>query len=150
MKTRIKLIVLALLASFQLFNCSNDDETNDLTQLLNPPSWIRGTWLQTDIGSQGFSTEFVFTENNVKHLVDGDVLDDFGMYGNNPTSGHSFEQEELTNSSSAYEIRRTHRYNGTILNDLSWKWIKESDTNIRHELGTPNSSNPIVKFYEKE
>lgn len=153
MKNYIKILAKSIFILTLVFSCSIDnDEANDLNQPLNPPAWIIGTWLQTDIGNQGFSTEFKFTNNNVKYLVDGDVLNDFNQYGSNPTSGHSFEQEELTNTNDVYVIRRTHRYNGTIMNDLSWKWIKESNIVIRHELGIPNepNTNPQIKFYEKE
>lgn len=153
MKNQIKTLAKLIVISILVFSCSNDnDETNDLTQILNPPSWIIGTWQQTGTGTQGYSTEFEFTNTNVKYSVDGDVLYDFGMYGNNAVGGHNYVQEEIDITSSVYEIRRTHRYNGNIMEDWSWKWIKESNTSLRHELSLPTdpNANPQVKFYEKE
>jgi len=51
---------LILLLTLVLFSCSKDDDTMDPNNLLNPPSWIQGTWMNEES-----EFEFRFTSNDM-------------------------------------------------------------------------------------
>ena len=94
---------------------------------ISPPSWIRGTWLDSS-GTYGFE----FTSNNIKQLMAGITTLDFSSEG--------YTAKEKTESNTVYAVDLTSP-GGTS----TFKFEKIDSDTIKATVGSVGG--PVVPYY---
>jgi hypothetical protein len=133
MKNKILLLIsIGLLSS----SCRREDSTtNNLTNqtsnpsVINPPSWIKGTWRQ---GSDKSYTEYIFTNNNIT------VQSSIGISTSvKPAADVGGYSQTSTDTEFTYTL-------GTPISSTTYKFRKIDATKIEMALGANYGHNQIL------
>jgi len=126
MKTPFLVFSIGLL---MLCSCSSDDDDNSNSSSINPPSWIQGTWLESDEGPGIFK----FTSDNYCQGINGGSILLENCYKKFVENGLGSVKTEQEVNGNFYTIKLINNALGQTLTTTS-KFEKISDTQIKYFL----------------
>lgn len=123
-------ILLLLIVSTSLYSCtSSDDDSADVDKtLLSPPSWILGTWVNSEVDSK--IDGFRFTEDNIIMYKNGleysqnDLIDGYVNAGFNLTVNQE-EKEGWYSVHFNYPLGEEVTYSFEQPTNTTIMWVEE-------------------------
>ena len=100
-----KLVLLSL--AVLLFSCGDNDDNSSSNVSINPPSWIQGIWINSELQSLGVRLGYEFKTDNfciVQSNVNNCYKEQVALWTD--VDGDNAEvQENITNNSYSIDIR---------------------------------------------